>query len=116
MPTRRVLFGLSVVIAVFIVATSLITRTTIFADSSAQLDTAQCPAFVEEALETVSNQCDGLGRNSACYGNTQVIAEFSQPQADDFFTQPSERAELVLFSRLQTTHCSWKPNNGESRC
>lgn len=40
-----------------------------------------CPALVETVLETVGDLCVDLGRNQACYGNNQVMAE-------DFDTVP----------------------------
>ncbi|MDX2140250.1 MAG: SH3 domain-containing protein [Chloroflexota bacterium] len=62
-----------------------------------------CPALVEEALLAVGNNCTGLGRNSVCYGYNQVSATFAQTQADDFFTLPADRAELVSLETIQTS-------------
>jgi len=92
---------------VMIIGLSVV-RSRIQADPLA--NAAQCPAFVEQALQNVQNHCAGLARNSACYGNSQVLAEFSEPQAAEFFTIPSERAALAMLTRLQTTPLTMDTN------
>jgi hypothetical protein len=62
-----------------------------------------CPALVEDALAAVGNNCTGLGRNSVCYGFNQVSATFVQTQAEDFFSLPADRAELVSLETIQTS-------------
>ncbi len=69
--------------------------------SSAQFDST-CAPLVEQALEAVGNNCGGLGRNSACYGFDNVGATFSREQPQDFFSQPSDLAELVQLQSLTT--------------
>lgn len=39
-----------------------------------------CPVFVREALDTLFDGCEGLGRNQACYGNTLVEATGRTPE------------------------------------
>lgn len=58
-----------------------------------------CPAIVLEALETVENACDDLGRNSACYGSNNVQASFYNEVEDDFFTVPGD---LTLLEDMET--------------
>ena len=53
-----------------------------------------CPTFIQDALQTVGDNCGGLNRNNACYGFNSVQASFSVPQPEDYFTQPSDRAGL----------------------
>lgn len=55
---------------------------------------SSCPAFIQDALQTVGDNCGGLNRNNACYGFNSVQASFSVPQPDGYFSQPSDRAGL----------------------
>jgi len=64
--------------------------------------TEACVAFVEEVLDSVAENCEDLARNQACYGNNRLRAAFQDPAADDFFTQPSNLAELTTVSTLET--------------
>jgi hypothetical protein len=61
-----------------------------------------CSALVTRALEAVDTNCDGLERNSACYGFNSVQASFLQNVADDFFTQPSDISPLVDIASIKT--------------
>lgn len=61
-----------------------------------------CPAVVEVALAQLADNCVNMERNSACYGYNHVTASFIQPVSSDFFTQPSDRAELVTVRSIQT--------------
>lgn len=69
--------------------------------SSAQEQTT-CPAVVEVALAQMADNCENLARNSACYGYDRVTATFMQPVSADFFSQPSDRVELVTVQSIQT--------------
>ncbi len=62
-----------------------------------------CPGLVQQAIDSVGNNCGSLNRNSACYGFQQVAAEFSVPQPVGFFSQPSDRARLLELERLDTS-------------
>lgn len=64
---------------------------------------ATCPAIVDQALNALGNNCADLTRNNACYGYKNVSASFFQPQPIDFFTKPSDKAQLVLMKSIQTT-------------
>jgi len=45
--------------------------------NAAQVDVT-CPPLIQKALQSVGNNCQGLNRNSACYGFSDVKATFSQ--------------------------------------
>jgi|GEM_PF-3111683 len=62
-----------------------------------------CPLLVERALQAVDDNCAEMGRNTACYAYNQVQATFLQDVDDNFFTQPSDRANLTLLDTIQTT-------------
>ncbi len=66
-------------------------------------DTSTCPGMIQQALETVGDNCGGLNRNSACYGYNSVMASFSQPQPEGYFTQPSDRAGLTDLEGITTS-------------
>ncbi len=68
----------------------------------AQEGSATCPAVVEQALTAVGETCTDIDRNSACYGYNQVRAEFANPVAEEFFSEPSETAPLLEMLSLQT--------------
>ncbi len=54
-----------------------------------------CPLIVQEALTAVSDVCNPLDRNSACYGaNTVESVTVVQPPPAGFFTLPGDRALL----------------------
>lgn len=61
-----------------------------------------CTPFVEVALAEVGTLCGGMERNTVCYGYNRVNASFNQPVEPDFFSQPSDRAQLIDVERLQT--------------
>ncbi|MEZ4667103.1 MAG: hypothetical protein R3E39_04155 [Anaerolineae bacterium] len=61
-----------------------------------------CPALVKQALTELGDNCSGLDRNAACYGYNRVGATFVEAVADDFFTVPSDQANLVSLASLQT--------------
>ena len=61
-----------------------------------------CPAFVEQAITTLGDNCSGMDRNTACYGYTPLEATFSETVAPDFFTRPSDRTALTTLDSLRT--------------
>lgn len=65
-----------------------------------------CAPLVTEALQAIGSNCDSMDRNSACYGYNRVEAEFTRVQAEDFFTQPADRAQLVDLRTIQTSPLS----------
>lgn len=68
---------------------------------SAQSD-SNCPALVQQALDSVGNSCTNLDRNSACYGFNRVNATFAEAQPEDFFSTPSDRTLLTALQNIQT--------------
>ncbi len=65
-------------------------------------DGGSCEALVERALGQVNQNCDGLSRNSACYGFNRVGATFNQTLPDDAFDEPADRVGLLDVVDLQT--------------
>lgn len=56
--------------------------------------TTDCPALVQNALDTIDETCAETGRNQACYGNTLIDLE---PQVDaeiDSFSIPGDTVAL----------------------
>ncbi len=75
----------------------------VFVYANAQQPHATCPALIEQALTSMGNNCSSLDRNSACYGYRDVNATFSQATAPEFFSQPSDRAELITLQNIGTS-------------
>lgn len=73
---------------------------------STQVSEAQiggtCTALVEQALDSIGENCGGLGRNAACYGFNNVAATFNDVQPPEFFTQPADFADLLDIQTLNT--------------
>lgn len=68
-----------------------------------------CPAVIEEATSRISELCNATGRNQACYGNLQVIAE---PQADvtDFvFESAGDIVDVIDIASLKVS--AFDPTN-----
>lgn len=64
--------------------------------------TEDCERIVAEAIGSVDSLCDGLDRNSACYGSAMVDSELADTaQADDIFSIPGDQAGLVSFNSIQ---------------
>ncbi len=61
-----------------------------------------CPVVVQQALQTLGNNCSALERNSACYGYRRVQATFNEPVEENFFSQIADRAGLMDLQTLQT--------------
>lgn len=67
----------------------------------AQTTTDDCPTIVETALQSMSDLCSLLGRNSACYGaNLVKSTSVLQPQPANFFQLPGDRSELNQFREI----------------
>ncbi|MBE2182069.1 MAG: hypothetical protein IAE89_01470 [Anaerolineae bacterium] len=63
---------------------------------------AQCADFVQQALGLMAQNCATIPQNGACYGYNGVSASFAVPVAADFFTRPSDIAQIEQMSRLAT--------------
>lgn len=70
--------------------------------ASAQTGLKTCPVFIEEALSQLGPNCADMGRNTVCYGYNRVDASFVTEVAADFFSAPSDRAQLVSLDTIQT--------------
>lgn len=66
-----------------------------------QTQPLDCPTLVRRALEAVDQLCDGLERNSACYGSARVGAAFAAA-VDLAFSQPADRVSIGQLRSLQT--------------
>ena len=77
---------------------------------TAQTDTATCTDVIRGALREVGANCDGLSRNSVCYGFNQVNSTFSQVVPANFFSRPADRGELTVFERIQTASLRLQEN------
>jgi LysM repeat protein len=64
-----------------------------------------CEELVRAAMDTASDACIELEGGEACYGHTQVSAEF-QPDAAVRFSLPGDSANLTTIRRIQTTALS----------
>lgn len=61
-----------------------------------------CEVIVREALGSVDGLCEGLDRNTACYGSTLVDSEtIVSPRPEDFFAQPGDKEALTNFTAIQ---------------
>ena len=85
-----------------IIPASLILLAMTVGISMAQPGVATCSPLIDDALAQLGDNCDGLSRNSACYGNTLVQAALTEDADEDLFNEPRDRAELVQVSSLRT--------------
>src|SRR5690606_30824446 len=69
-----------------------------------------CEVIVQQAIETASENCDGLRRNEACYGNVMIDAE-AAPDVDDFtFDDSGDIVNLSDLSSLRLSSFSAEDN------
>jgi hypothetical protein len=61
-----------------------------------------CPGIVQQALVGLGQNCNQMDRNSMCYGFNYVAATFSEPQADDYFSEVSDTSSLTIVDTLAT--------------
>ncbi|HRF94378.1 MAG TPA: hypothetical protein PLZ51_04250, partial [Aggregatilineales bacterium] len=61
-----------------------------------------CPTIITDAITLAGENCDDLGRNSACYGNNQVVASFSTETTAEGFSEPADTAELADILSIST--------------
>ncbi|MBK8020239.1 MAG: hypothetical protein IPK19_02150 [Chloroflexi bacterium] len=67
--------------------------------SVALAQTTDCPAFVDQAIEAASATCGAMGRNTVCYGNNAIEAEFANATT---FAKPGDMASVIDLQRLAT--------------
>jgi uncharacterized protein YgiM (DUF1202 family) len=90
MPGMRLFFGLLAVV----ILSSLRPVAT-------EAQASQCTTLVEEAISAVSEVCTGGGRNEACYGNLDIVAD-PREGADDFvFETIGDRVPVAAINRLE---------------
>ncbi|MBZ0288604.1 MAG: SH3 domain-containing protein, partial [Anaerolineae bacterium] len=63
----------------------------------------QCPPLVTAALQSVQDVCADTGRNEACYGSTQLEAEFQPGFTNASFSQPGELIGVNGLRTLRST-------------
>ncbi len=73
---------------------------------ASQVEDATCLPIVEQILTQTGENCDGLGRNTVCYGYNRLDATFSGEVAEDFFSQPADLADLTNLSTISTAPLS----------
>jgi len=62
--------------------------------------------LIDRVLLELEENCTGLGRNSACYGYTRVAATFNRAVEEAFFSQPADRADIIVLESLSTAPLS----------
>lgn len=62
----------------------------------------QCRLIVSKAVETLQNQCNGLSRNNACYGNDRVTTEFDSTDVVKF-DHRGDKIPIKLIKSLVTS-------------
>lgn len=67
--------------------------------AGAALAQADCPSFVQQAIDTVGERCGDVGRNQVCYGNRAIDAQFG---ASVTFALPGDRAGVRDLLHLTT--------------
>ena len=61
-----------------------------------------CEAIVAQALGSVDDLCEGMDRNIACYGSSEVESEtIVSPRPADFFAQPGDQESLTNFTTIR---------------
>ena len=73
---------------------------------------ADCPGIVKNALDATNAACSTTGRNQACYGNVNLIAEAAENAPTFNFTQPGDLVEIAgvknfVLSPLDTANSTW---------
>lgn len=62
-----------------------------------------CPPFINDAVTLAGESCDELGRNTACYGNNQVLASFTTEALAEDFAEPADTAALADVVNISTS-------------
>jgi hypothetical protein len=66
--------------------------------------TATCSVRIEQAINTVGDACETLGRNQACYGNQMIDTRFRSDVniQDVVFRNSGDIADLSTIHRIST--------------
>jgi hypothetical protein len=86
----------------FLISAPMLLVSLMLSPAPAAAQESTCPAILDRALSSLGTNCAGLNRNNACYGYSDVEATFNQTVPADFFSMPSDRAELRVLDTLQT--------------
>lgn len=62
----------------------------------------ECNALIESAMDRMGDNCGSLRPNNICYGFNAVQANFAEPVPDNFFSQPSDIAQLSAIASVRT--------------
>lgn len=79
--------------------------------AQAQGGVSSCPAFVEQVLAELQNNCSDLPSNTACYGYQRLEATFRAPQPVGYFTLPADRAPLAVLEAIRSAPLN--PSSGD---
>lgn len=90
----------SLIPLILIMTFSIVARDTAIQQAATD---ATCPGLVQEALRELETNCSSLDRNVACYGYNRIGATFTQPVADDYFSRPADRADLITLQSIATS-------------
>jgi nucleoid-associated protein YgaU len=95
----------------FLTCTVLLLVTGIARQSSyAQTGANTCSSLVQQAIAALGTNCEGLGRNSACYGTFRVNATFSDPEVEASFSAPADRAPINTLQTIRTAPLNTETN------
>ncbi len=64
---------------------------------------AACSDVVNKALQNLSDTCENMQRNSACYGFNHVTATFADGLTPSVFSQPNDRVDLTSLQSITTS-------------
>jgi hypothetical protein len=93
--------------AIFVVV--ILLTITVAPLAAQETEEEECAAMIEYALATVGDACNELGRNEACYGNTQIAAS-GWEDAELEFTQPGDIVNVVDIASLATAPLNMEDN------
>jgi LysM repeat protein len=72
--------------------------------------TTTCSSLVQQAIAALGTNCEGLGRNSACYGTFRVNATFTDPEVQASFSAPADRAAIDTLQTIRTAPLNTETN------
>lgn len=62
-----------------------------------------CEILVRDVWESVTENCDGLGLDAACYGNESLNATFSLGNSTTAFSSPGDQDAISVLQTIRTT-------------
>lgn len=95
----------------FLICTALLLVTGLTRQSSyAQTGATTCSSLVQQAIAALGTNCEGLGRNSACYGTFRVNATFTDAEVQASFSAPAARASIDTLQTIRTAPLNTETN------